>query len=159
MSTSHANRLFPVSNFTQWSRSASLAGLGLCLGILAGCAKSPEARPSRQTPGVATFQFSKKIQGPVELTVDGVRVPVQGLKKNKSATRLVVSGFTPGKHRYFLFSAREAFSPDQGEFEIVEGQGFHQRVLAQTLNATLYGKSEESGPANPDTALRAQLEK
>ena len=62
--------------------------------ILAGlaCGKPQPIVAGRPLPaGTVLFQFTRKIQGPVELTIDGSRIPVarQGKKKFR---RLEVTG-------------------------------------------------------------------
>jgi hypothetical protein len=105
-----------------------------------GCKKVP-LTPSRPIPaGSVVFRFTRPVSGPVELSVDGTRIPVQ--QSAKAAISLEVKGLTPGKHRYFLTSQRETFSPDTGELDLPADKGLYQVTLAQRLEAVLYGKPD-----------------
>jgi hypothetical protein len=105
-----------------------------------GCSKVP-LTPSRPLPaGTAEFRFTLKVLGPVELTLDGTRIPIQQLPKG--ATGLVVKGVAPGKHRFFLTSQHETFSPDMGELEMPTDKGLYLVTLTQRLDAVLYGKAD-----------------
>jgi hypothetical protein len=105
-----------------------------------GCKKVP-LTPSRPIPaGEVVFRFTSAVRGPVELTVDGTRIPVQQLPK--AAISLVVKGLAPGKHRFFLTSQRETFSPDMGDLDMPADKGVYQVTLTQHLDAVLYGKPD-----------------
>lgn len=105
-----------------------------------GCRKVP-LTPSAPIPaGSVVFRFTKPVRGPVELNLDGARIPVQQLPKG--ATRLQVKGLTPGKHRFFLTSQREIFSPDLGELDMPADKGLYLVTLTQRLDAVLYGKPD-----------------
>ena len=105
-----------------------------------GCKKVP-LTPSHPVPaGEVVFRFTTTVQGPVELTVDGTRIPVQQLPKG--AISLQVKGLAPGKHRFFLTSQRETFSPDLGELDIHTDKGIYLVTLTQHLDAVLYGKPD-----------------
>jgi hypothetical protein len=105
-----------------------------------GCKKVP-LTPSRPIPaGSAVFRFTRKVMGPVELSVDGTRLPIQQLPKG--AISLQVKGLSPGKHQYFLTSQRETFSPDMGELDFSADKGIYQVTLTQKLDAVLYGKPD-----------------
>jgi len=105
-----------------------------------GCSKVP-LTPSRPIPaGTVVFRFTRKVMGPVEISVDGARLAVQQLPKG--ATSLQVKGLTPGKHRFFLTSQRETFSPDQGELDCAADKGIYQITLTQKLDSVLYGKPD-----------------
>ncbi|WP_005037267.1 hypothetical protein [Holophaga foetida] len=136
-----------------------VAGLAI-LAFGAGCAKKTNPiLPRKPVPaGTVEIQFTKTVQGPLDLTLDGTRIPVQQNSK-KGGLRLIVSGLTPGKHRFVLISPLEAFGPDQGEWELQEGKGLFQVFFAQHFNATLYGKSEELPPAPGLPGVKARLEK
>ncbi|MDP1832756.1 MAG: hypothetical protein Q8K67_11905 [Geothrix sp.] len=105
-----------------------------------GCRKVPLAPSSPIPAGSIVFRFTKAVRGPVELTLDGARIPVQQLPKG--AIILQVKGLTPGKHRFFLTSQREAFSPDMGELDLPAGKGIYQVTLTQRLDSVLYGKPD-----------------
>jgi len=105
-----------------------------------GCSKVP-LTPSHPIPaGTVVFRFTRKVMGPVEISVDGARLPVQQLPKG--ATSLQVKGLAPGKHRYFLTSQRETFSPDLGELDLSADKGIYLVTLTQHLDAVLYGKPD-----------------
>lgn len=138
-----------------------LAPLILVLPILSvlGCAKVRN-KPAKPVPqGMVLFAFNRKVSGPVELTLDGVRVPVAAAPKKKPARSLVVTGLAPGKHRFFLSSPRDAFGPDQGEFEVVGGQGVRLFTFVQAFDAVLYGKSEALPAAEGIPGVTARLER
>ena len=105
-----------------------------------GCSKVP-LTPSHPIPaGTVVFRFTRKVLGPVEISVDGARLPVQQLPKG--ATSLQVKGLAAGKHRFFLTSQRETFSPDQGELDFATDKGIYQITLTQKLDSVLYGKPD-----------------
>jgi len=141
--------------------SLKSAVLITALALVAGvaCSNKVATKPSKPVPaGTVQFQFTRKAQGPVELTLDGVRIPVESLKKGKKARSLVVSGLTPGKHRFFLYSPRDAFGPDQGEFEVTATQGAYLVTFAQSFDAVLYGQPEALPPAEGVPGVKARLE-
>ncbi len=139
-------------------KSTALAA-ALALGAGVACSNKVATRPTKAVPaGTALFEFTRKVQGPVELTLDGVRIPVEALKKGKKAQRLVLSGLAPGKHRFFLYSPRDAFGPDQGEFEATSASGTYLVTFAQAFNAVLYGQPEPLPPAEGLPGVRARLE-
>ncbi len=110
-----------------------------------GCRKVP-LTPSTPIPsGSVVFRFTRAVRGPVELTLDGARLPVQ--QSAKGANSLHVKGLATGKHRYFLTSQRETFSPDMGELDMPADKGIYQITLAQKLDAVLYGKPDPLPPA------------
>lgn len=137
-----------------------LAPLILVLMVLPGlgCAKLRN-KPVKAVPeGTVVFAFNRKVRGPVELTLDGVRVPVIPVAKNKPARSLLITGLAPGKHRFFLSSPRDAFGPDQGEFEVAAGQGTRVITFVQAFNAVLYGKAEDLPTAEGIPGVKARLE-
>jgi hypothetical protein len=104
------------------------------------CRKVPLTPKTPIPAGTVVFRFTRKVQGPVELSLDGARIPVQQLPKG--ATSLVVKGLPTGKHRFFLTSQREAFSPDLGEVDMAADKGIYQVTLVQKLDSVLYGKPD-----------------
>jgi hypothetical protein len=122
-----------------------------------GCKKVP-LTPRHPVPaGEVLFRFTAIVKGPVELSVDGARIPVKQLPKG--ATSLQVKGLTPGKHRFFLTSQRETFSPDMGELEMSAAKGIYQVTLTQHLDAVLYGKPDPLPPAEGLPGVTALLAK
>lgn len=141
--------------------SLKSAVLIIALALVTGvaCSNKVATKPTKPVPaGTVLFQFTRKIQGPVDLTLDGVRIPVEALKKNKKARRLIVSGIPAGKHRFFIYSPRDAFGADQGEFELVGSQGVYLVTFAQSFNSVLYGKAEALPPAEGTPGIKAHLE-
>lgn len=105
-----------------------------------GCKKPKPIQPSKPVPqGTLLFWFSRKVEGPLELTVDGVRIPVTRTKPGKKATKLTISGLGTGRHTWFILSPKEAFGPDQGEVELADGKGAFVFAFSQTYNSVLYG--------------------
>jgi len=142
-------------------RSLKSALLATTLLLVAGvaCSKKVASKPTKPVPaGTVLFQFTRKVQGPVELTLDGVRIPVEPTRKDKKARSLVVSGISAGKHRFFLYSPRDAFGPDQGEFELTGNQGVYLVTFAQAFDAVLYGKAEALPPSEGLPGVKARLE-
>jgi hypothetical protein len=110
-----------------------------------GCSKVPLTPSSPIPAGSIVFRFTKAVKGPVELSLDGTRIPVQQLPKG--ARLLQVKGLTPGKHRFFLTSQHETFSQDSGELDMPADKGLYQVTLTQQLIAVLYGKPDQLPPA------------
>ena len=114
----------------------------LLLGALAvpGCRKVP-LTPSTPIPaGSVVFRFTRKVQGPVEFMLDGARLQIEQLPKG--AHSLIVRGISPGKHKFFLTSQHEAFSPDLGDLDMSGDKGLYFVTLTQPLDAVLYGKAD-----------------
>ncbi|HEY3400244.1 MAG TPA: hypothetical protein VGK03_06380 [Geothrix sp.] len=122
-----------------------------------GCRKVPLTPSSPIPAGTAVFRFTRKVLGPVELSLDGARIPVQQLPKG--ATSLVIKGLATGKHRFFLTSQRETFSPDLGELDMGADKGIYQVTLVQNLNAVLYGKPDPLPTAEGLPGVTAALVK
>jgi hypothetical protein len=101
------------------------------------------------------FQFTRKVQGPVELTVDGIRVPVT--TNGKKCKHLAVTGLAAGKHRFVLLSALDAFSPDQVEADLPAGSGAFKVLFSQQFNSVLYGKAEPAPAADGIPGVKASL--
>ncbi len=138
---------------------AKILGAGAAIVMLTACSNKAILKPSKPVPSdTAVFQFTRKIQGPVELTLNGQRIPVEGTAKNKKAKRLIITGLTQGEHRFFLYSPKNAFGPDQGSFTLKDGQGHYQVLFAQAFQATLYGKAESLTQAEPSN-IKAYLER
>lgn len=129
--------------------------LGATLSV--GCRKVPLTPKTPVPAGSVVFRFTRPVRGPVEISLDGVRIPVQQLPK--SATSLVVSGLAAGQHRFFLTSQKEVFSPDQGTFELAPGRGLYQVTLTQRLDSVLYGKADALPPAEGLPGVTATLTK
>ncbi|WP_257304268.1 hypothetical protein [Geothrix campi] len=133
----------------------ALVLLGSILSL--GCRKVPLTPRSPIQTGTVVFRFTRKVHGPVELSLDGARIPVQQLPKG--ATSLIVKGLATGKHRFFLTSQREAFSPDLGELDMGADKGIYQITLIQKLDAVLYGKADPLPTAEGLPGVTAALAK
>jgi hypothetical protein len=121
-----------------------------------GCNKVP-LTPSHPIPaGTVIFRFTRSVRGPVELSLDGTRIPVQQLTSG-SAMTLQVKGLAAGKHRFFLTSQREIFSPDSGELDLAADKGLYQITLTQKLDAVLYGKPDPLPTAEGLPGVSASL--
>jgi hypothetical protein len=119
------------------------------------CRKVP-LTPSAPIPaGTVVFRFTRAIRGPVELTVDGARIPVQ--QPSKEARSLQISGLATGKHRFFLTSQAETFSPDSGELDLPADRGLYLVALTQKFDAVLYGKPDQLPPAEGLPGVTALL--
>ena len=132
--------------------------LGGCLIAAAGlaCRKPKPILPSKPVPaGTVFFQFTKKVEGPVELTVDGTRIPV--LQASKKCKHLSVSGLAEGKHHLVLLSPLDAFGPDQIDVELAPGKGEFRVLFAQQFRSVLYGKPEPSPTAEGLPGVKANL--
>ncbi|MDE3246236.1 MAG: hypothetical protein KGN80_09125 [Acidobacteriota bacterium] len=128
-----------------------LAFAGIALLAVLGCNRPKaihsvaKAAPVQVPGGTLTLAFTRKVQGPLELTLDGVRIPVkQGPKGGKT---LLVAGIAEGRHRYFIESNRDAFGPDQGDLEMSATQGVYYVIFAQRFESVLYGKNAPTPPA------------
>lgn len=120
-----------------------------------GCRKVPLTPKTPVPAGSVVFRFTRPVRGPVEISIDGARIPVQ--QTPKAATSLVVSGLATGQHRYFLTSQQEVFSPDQGTFELASDRGLYQVTLTQRLDSVLYGKPDALPPAEGLPGVTAAL--
>jgi len=133
--------------------------LATCV-ILAGLA-CREPRPldlGKPVPaGTVLIRFNKKVQGPLELTIDGTRIPVEQAGRKKGL-RLVVSGLAQGRHLLVLMSPLEAFGPDQFAVDLGPAQGVFQVVFAQQFQSALYGTPEPAPAAAGIPGVKARLE-
>lgn len=120
-----------------------------------GCRKVPLTPKSPVPSGTVILRFTRKVHGPVELSMDGARIPIT--QASKGATILMIKGLAPGKHRYFLSSAREIFSPDLSEIDMPTNKGLYQIVLAQKFEAVLYGQPDPLPPAEGLPGVSAVL--
>lgn len=122
-----------------------------------GCRRIPLTPKTPIPAGTVVFRFTRKVHGPVELSLDGTRIPVQQLPKG--AISLVVKGLASGKHRFFLTSQHETFSPDLGELDMGTDKGIYQITLVQKLDAVLYGKPDPLPTAEGLPGVTAALVK
>ncbi len=119
------------------------------------CRKLP-LTPEKPLPaGTLMLRFTRQVRGPLELTLDGARVPVTQGKKG--GIKLVVQGLAPGKHHYFLSSPLDAFGPDSEEVWLPEDRGEYRVVMSQRFQSVLYGKSAAAPAAEARPGLSAAL--
>jgi hypothetical protein len=122
-----------------------------------GCGKPRPIAPKRPVPaGSVLVQFNRKVTGPVELTIDGVRIPVD--QKIKKGRHLTITGLAAGKHSYFLLSPREAFGPDQGDLVLPADKGIFVFTFSQSFNSVLYGAPAPIPVSEGLPGVRAVLE-
>lgn len=129
----------------------------LLLAPATACRKIPLTSPKALPAGTLVLRFSRELKGSLELTLDDARVPITAEKKKGNA--LVITGLSTGLHRYFLSGAEDAFGPAGGEVSMPDDRGVYEVVLAQRLNAQLYGKPADVPPAQAQPGLAARLEK
>ncbi len=143
----------------QTYRLAFLSGFAL-LAVL-GCNRPKaihsvaKAAPVNVPGGTLILAFTRKVLGPLELSLDGVRIPVK--QSAKGGKTLVVTGIAEGRHRYFLESNRDAFGPDQGDLEMSATKGVYYVVFAQRFEAVLHGKAAPTPPAEGIPGVSAIL--
>ena len=122
---------------------------------VAACKKIP-LKPAKPLPvGTVVLRFTRPIKGPLDLSIDGTRIPVS--QDPKGGSVLTVTGLSSGSHRYLLSSRRDAFSPDKAEFTLPDDGGFYEVVFAQRFEAVLYGKPAENPPAEGLPGVKAAL--
>lgn len=123
----------------------------------AACRRVP-LQPKKAVPaGTLVLRFSREIKGSIALTLDDARIPITLAKKNGNA--LVVTGLSTGLHRYFLSGPQEAFGQASGQVSMPDDHGVYEIVLAQRLDAELYGKPPVEAPAQAQPGITATLEK
>jgi len=137
--------------FGSASTAAAMA-LAALLPLLSlfGCKGAKPILPKRPLPS-GTFQvrFTSKIRGPLELTINGSRVPVE--QKKKKARTLTVSGLPVGTHRYFFFCPTEVIGPDLGEIEMGPDNGVFQVHFSQRLRMSHKDSIHVATPKATDT--------
>jgi hypothetical protein len=140
-------------------RTMSQALLATCV-VLAGlaCGEPRPLAPARPVPpGTVLVRFTRKVEGPVELTIDGTRTPVERTSRKKCRS-LEISGLAPGKHHLLLMSPLEAFGPDQLDVNLDGTAGVFQVVYAQQFQSVLYGRPDPAPVAAGLPGVKAQLE-
>ena len=140
-----------------FSKMVALAGMVvIALGV--ACAKPKPITPSKPVPpGAVAFQFTAKVQGPLDLTIDGVRIPVQQVP-GKKCKFLTISGLPLGRHHIVILSALDAFGPDQIDVDLTPAKGEFQVLFAQQFKSVLYGKPEPTPAAEGMPGVVARLE-
>jgi hypothetical protein len=140
-------------------RTLSQALLATCV-LLAGlaCGEPRALAPARPVPaGTVQIRFDRKVNGPIELTIDGSRVPVEQGSRKK-CRNLEITGLAKGAHHLVLMSPLEAFGPDQLDVNLDGPAGAFEVVLAQQFQSTLYGKPEPAPAATGLPGVKARLE-
>ncbi|HJW32043.1 MAG TPA: hypothetical protein VJ505_01635 [Holophagaceae bacterium] len=135
-------------------RSALVA---LALFSFIACKGIPLKPAKPLPPGMVMFRFTKSVAGPLDLSIDGIRIPVTQSKKGGKVLR--VEGLQAGKHKIFISSPRDAFSPDQTEISLPDDGGLYDVIFAQRFNAVLYGKPSETPAAEGIPGVKASLQK
>jgi len=108
-----------------------------------GCKGTKPILPKRPLPsGTFQVQFTKKIRGPLELTINGERVPVA--QKKKKARTLTVTGLPVGAHRYFLYCPADVMGPDLGDIEMGPDAGVFQVHFSQRMRVAYRDPSHEA---------------
>jgi hypothetical protein len=120
-----------------------------------GCRKIPLTPKTPVPSGTAILRFTRKVHGPFELSLDGTRIPVA--QYPKGAESLVIRGLATGRHRFFLSSAHEIFSPDVVDLDMPADKGLYQIVLTQKFDAVLYGQPDPLPPAEGLPGVSAAL--
>ena len=131
--------------------------------ILAGlaCGKPNPIVPKQPVPpGTLLVYFTRKVQGPLDLIIDGNRVPVTAVttRFRSKFRNLEVTGLAPGRHRFVLLSPKEAFGPDQFELVLGKAKGEFKVLFAQNLQSVLYGAPEPVPAAAGLAGVEARLE-
>jgi hypothetical protein len=120
------------------------------------CRKIPLTSPKPLPAGTLVLRFSRPLKGSLELTLDDARIPLTAKKKGNA---LVITGLSTGLHHYFLSGTEDAFGPAGGQVAMPDDHGVYEIVLAQRLDAVLYGKAAPAPPAQAQTGITAHLEK
>lgn len=129
----------------------------LLLAPATACRKIPLASPRALPAGTLVLRFSRELKGSLSLTLDDTRIPVTLVKKRGNT--LVVTGLSTGLHHYFLSGEQDAFGPASGEVSMPDDRGVYEVVLAQRLDAVLYGKFTAVAPPQASSGITARLEK
>jgi len=139
--------------------SLSQVLLAICITCVGLACRKPQAiMPSKPVPpGTVLLMFTRKVEGPVELTVDGTRIPVEKVSRKK-CSRLEVTGLAQGKHQFILLSPLEAFGPDQVDVDLGPQNGEYRVLFSQQFRSVLYGKPEPAPAASGIPGVKARLQ-
>lgn len=133
------------------------AGFAILMGL--ACIKPKPIVPKKPVPGgTVMLYFTKKVEGPLDLTIDGTRIPVTKAGKKTKFRYLQVSGLPAGKHSLVLLSALEAFGPDQFEVNPDATRGEFKVLFAQDMKSVLYGSPEPIPATTGLPGVSARLE-
>jgi len=131
-------------------KATSIFGLAAAMAVVAmlGCKELKPVTPKRPlAAGTLQMHFTRKVLGPLDITIDGIRVPIE--QKKKKGRTLTISGLSEGKHTYFLVAYREIIGPDLGEFEIGPDGGVFQVHFAKRLKLAFANPTLASVPTAP----------
>lgn len=134
-------------------RRIALAALAVF--ALTACKGIPLKPAKPLPPGVVMLRFPRTIKGPLDLSVDGTRIPVAQTPKGGRVLR--IEGLTAGTHKLFLSSPQDAFSPDVAEVSLPDDGGYYDVVFSQRFNAVLYGKPADMPAAEGLPGVKASL--
>jgi len=140
-------------------RTMATAALAAAIALAAvGCKGTKPILPKRPLPsGTFQLRFTKKIRGPLELTINGERVPVA--QKKKKARTLTVTGLPVGTHRYFIYCPADVMGPDLGDVEMGPNAGVFQVHFSQRMRVAYREPSQETTPKTAGTGgIAAVLE-
>ncbi len=109
---------------------------------------TPQALSKSLPPGTLVLKFTRNIKGPIELSIDGVRINVE--QTNKGGNALTVSGLEIGAHQFLISSQNDAFGPNSSEFALPDDEGIIIPIFSQSFNSILYGNTSSApAPENP----------
>ena len=107
--------------------------------------------------GTLVLKFSRNIKGPIDLSIDGVRIKVD--QTNKGGNMLTISGLEATSHRYTLSSPNDAFGPSSAEVVLPDDQGIVIPVFTQSFDSILYGTTKSNATADNPKNIKAILNK
>ena len=129
----------------------------VCILAGTGCRGARTFKPSHAlAPGTLLIHFTTKVEGPVDLLIDDVRLPVA--RRKKKNTNLTVTGLSAGPHRYFISSPGNAFGPDHGEVVLPPDRGVYLVNFSQHFKSVLYGKADRVPTSSGIPGVDARLE-
>jgi len=130
--------------------ATNIFGLAAAVAMVAvlGCKEVKPVVPKRPlAPGTYQMHFTRKVLGPLDITIDGIRIPIE--QKKKKGRTLTISGLSGGKHTYFLVAYREIIGPDFGEIEIGPKEGVFRVHFAKRLKLAFANPTLASVPTAP----------
>jgi hypothetical protein len=111
-----------------------------------GCTEIRPVVPKKPlASGTFQMHFTRKVLGPLDIAIDGVRIPIE--QKKKKGQTLTISGLSEGRHTYFLVAYREIIGPDVGEFEVGPNEGIFQVHFAKRLKLAFANPTLAAAPA------------
>jgi hypothetical protein len=126
-------------------KATNVFWLAAAMVAMLGCKEVKPVVPKRPLPpGTLQMHFTRKVLGPLDITIDGVRIPIE--QKKKKGRTLTISGLSEGKHTYFLVAYREIIGPDLAEFEIGPDKGIFQVHFAKRLKLAFANPTLAAAP-------------